>query len=271
MQQLEHSYTGIETASGFLFFTHTTEGNIKMHHFLQCVADYYFDPHFNLGPVHVYSGEGVPSRQWPVNPGENALEAYPYCPMDKPSGIILEYQNEMKPTSEDFRNFCHNARCDSSLRNTNITGVLESIADKDRELSKLSRQNSGPNVQTRINDITEDRMLLDKLLKQYYDVRGHRSVEKILSDPMDSVVVDGVRLFTPHRQVLTAGHGLFLPGEVKNNPSHSYAWVNEDFSRIEFSKEPPGNKQVFQVKTTIEKALDKKQNVKKKNNIHPKL
>ena len=88
---------------------------------------------------------------------------------------------------------------------------------------------------------------------------------------MDSVMVDGVRLFTPHRQVLQAGHVLFLPAEARDNPSHSYAWVNGDFSRIVFSKEPPANKQVFKVKAVIEKALDKKRDVKKKKHTHPKL
>lgn len=113
--------------------------------------------------------------------------------------------------------------------------------------------------------------MLDKLLKQYYDVRGHRTVGNILRDPMECVTVDGVRLFTPHRQVLAAGHGLFLPGEAKSNPSHAYAWMNGDFTRIVFSKDPPANKQVFKVKTVIEKALNKKQDVKKKRNTHPKL
>lgn len=75
----------------------------------------------------------------------------------------------------------------------------------------------------------------------------------------------------PHRQVLAAGHGLFLPGEAKSNPSHAYAWINGDFTRIVFSKDPPANKQVFKVKTVIEKALNKKQDVKKKRNTHPKL
>lgn len=53
MKQPEQSYTAIETADGFLFFTHTVEGQANMQKFLQLVADHYFDPHFNLGPIHV--------------------------------------------------------------------------------------------------------------------------------------------------------------------------------------------------------------------------
>ena len=37
----------------------------------------------------------------------------------------------------------------------------------------------------------------------------------------------------------TVDHGLFLPKEAKTNPSHSYAWINEDFTRILFSKKTP--------------------------------
>lgn len=183
----------------------------------------------------------------------------------------LAYRNEMKPTPEDFRSFCHNAHCDISHRNCNIIDALDAMADKERTVSELSRRPATPEIREQIEENSRNKDELDKLLKRFYDVRGHRTVERILSDPMDSVMVDGVRLFTPHRQVLQAGHVLFLPAEAKNNPSHSYAWVNGDFSRIVFSKEPPANKQVFKVKAVIEKALDKKRDVKKKKSTHPKL
>ena len=183
----------------------------------------------------------------------------------------LAYRNEMKPTPEDFRSFCHNAHCDISHRNCNIIDALDAMADKERTVTELSRRPATPEIREQIEENSRDKDELDKLLKRFYDVRGHRTVERILSDPMDSVMVDGVRLFTPHRQVLQAGHVLFLPVEARDNPSHSYAWVNGDFSRIVFSKEPPANKQVFKLKAVIEKALDKKRDVKKKKHTHPKL
>lgn len=271
MKQSEQSYTAIGTAYGFLFFTHTTERRARMQKFLQQMADHYFDPHFNLGPVTVYRIEGILKNGPSVNPDENLFTKYPYLQVNKTPGMIPAYRNEMKPTSEDFGSFCHNAHCESSHRNCNIIDALDAIRSKERTLSELSRQAGTPEIREQIGENSRDMDGLDKLLKRFYDVRGHRTVENILSDPMNSVMVDGVRLFTAHRQVLAAGHVLFLPGQVKDNPSHSYAWVNGDFSRIEFAKEPPGNKQVFKVKTVIEKALDKKQDVKKKKNTHPKL
>ncbi|QTO27854.1 hypothetical protein G7Y45_06375 [Bacteroides sp. ZJ-18] len=272
MKQPEQSYTAIETANGFLFFTHTAEGQASVQKFLQLVADHYFDPHFNLGPIHVYRAEGILRQGSSVNPGENLFTEYPYQKMHRTPEMEPAYQNEMKPTPEDFRSFCHNAHCEISHRNCNIIDALEAIAGKERTVSELSGRTLTPEIREQIEENSRDKDELDKLLKRFYDVRGHRTVENILSDPMDSVIVDGVHLFTPHRQVLEAGHVLFLPTEAKNNPSHSYAWVNGDFSRIVFSKEPPGNKQVFKVKAVIEKALDnKKQDVKKKKNTHPKL
>lgn len=68
MKQPEQSYTAIETAHGFVFFTDTTEGQKNRQDFLQFMADHYFDPHFNLGPVNVYRAEGVLKDGSYVNP-----------------------------------------------------------------------------------------------------------------------------------------------------------------------------------------------------------
>lgn len=197
MKQPEQSYTAIETADGFLFFTHTAEGQATMQKFLQLVADHYFDPHFNLGPVHVYRAEGILLQGPSVNPGENLFTAYPYLKMNRTPEMELVYQNEMKPTPEDFGSFCHNAHCEISHRNCNIIDALNAIAGKERALSELSRRTVTPEIREQIEENSRDKDEMDKLLKRFYDVRGHRTVENILSDPMDCVMVDGVRLFTP--------------------------------------------------------------------------
>ena len=251
MKQPEQSYTAIETAHGFVFFTDTTEGQKNRQDFLQFMADHYFDPHFNLGPVNVYRAEGVLKDGSYVNPGEGLYPEYAYLQMDKTPEMELVYRNEMKPTWEDFGSFCHNMHCTSSHRNRNIADILEEIESKDRKLLELSKQGTASDIRQQIEETGQDKALLDKLLKQYYDVRGHRTVGNILRDPMECVTVDGVRLFTPHRQVLAAGHGLFLPGEAKSNPSHAYAWINGDFTRIVFSKDPPANKRKYSINSLV--------------------
>ena len=89
------------------------------------MADSYFDPSFDLGPVCVYEAEGVLSDLSPVNSEKISLAAYPY--MRKPEDFRLDvcYRNGMRPTAEDFRSFCHNAGCSVSHRNGNIADTLE--------------------------------------------------------------------------------------------------------------------------------------------------
>ena len=146
MKQPEQSYTAIETAHGFVFFTDTTEGQKNRQDFLQFMADHYFDPHFNLGPVNVYRAEGVLKDGSYVNPGEGLYPEYAYLQMDKTPEMELVYRNEMKPTWEDFGSFCHNMHCTSSHRNRNIADILEEIESKDRKLlepNKVQHRISG--------------------------------------------------------------------------------------------------------------------------------
>ena len=91
------------------------------------MADSYFDPSFDLGPVCVYEAEGVLSDLSPVNSEKISLAAYPY--MRKPEDFRLDvcYRNGMRPTAEDFRSFCHNAGCSVSHRNGNIADTLEAL------------------------------------------------------------------------------------------------------------------------------------------------
>ena len=168
MKQPEQSYTAIETAHGFVFFTDTTEGQKNRQDFLQFMADHYFDPHFNLGPVNVYRAEGVLKDGSYVNPGEGLYPEYAYLQMDKTPEMELVYRNEMKPTWEDFGSFCHNMHCTSSHRNRNIADILEEIESKDRKLLELSKQGTASDIRQQIEETGQDKALLDKLLKQYY-------------------------------------------------------------------------------------------------------
>ena len=121
---MEQTYTAIETLGGFLAFTDTAEGRRKLRQFLQQTADAYFNPAFNSGALSVYRAEGeLGNRPW-VNPGRMWSDEYPYGP--KPHGDQMEllYRGEMRPTAEDFRSFCHNAGCEISARNVNITDKI---------------------------------------------------------------------------------------------------------------------------------------------------
>ena len=112
---MEQTYTAIETWGGFLAFTDTAEGRGKLRQFLQQTADAYFNPAFNSGALHVYRAEGkLGNRPW-VNPGRMRPDEYPYGPKPHGSWMELLYSNQMRPTAEDLRSFCH--RPGGSCRN----------------------------------------------------------------------------------------------------------------------------------------------------------
>ena len=156
------------------------------------MADSYFDPSFDLGPVCVYEAEGVLSDLSPVNSEKISLAAYPY--MRKPEDFRLDvcYRNGMRPTAEDFRSFCHNAGCSVSHRNGNIADTLEALERYDRCLETLRHiSEAAPHER---DETRETRQQLQRLLDSAYDVRGHRSAGRILDDPVPEVSVEGVRL-----------------------------------------------------------------------------
>lgn len=176
----------------------------------------------------------------------------------------------MKPTWEDFGSFCHNMHCTSSHRNRNIADILEEIESKDRKLLELSKQGTASDIRQQIEETGQDKALLDKLLKQYYDVRGHRTVGNILRDPMECVTVDGVGSLPLTGKYWRQGTDSSCR-ERQKQPVPCLCMDKRGFHPDRIFYDPPANKQVFKVKTVIEKALNKKQDVKKKRNTHPKL
>lgn len=173
---MEQTYTAIETLGGFLAFTDTAEGRRKLRQFLQQTADAYFNPAFNSGALSVYRAEGeLGNRPW-VNPGRMWSDEYPYGP--KPHGDQMEllYRGEMRPTAEDFRSFCHNAGCEISARNVNITDTLDALERYDRRVEELQRiPAKSARDREELLQTLETRRQLQKLMDSAYDVRGHRT------------------------------------------------------------------------------------------------
>lgn len=169
------AYTAVETSRGFLFFTHTEEGRRSLREFLQEMADTYFEPSFDLGPVCVYEAEGVLTDLSPVNPEKISLAAYPYARKPEDFRLDVRYRNGMRPTAEDFRSFCHNAGCTVSHRNGNIADTLETPERYDRHLETLRHM---PETAPHEEDETrKTRQQLQRLPDSAYDVRGHHRQE----------------------------------------------------------------------------------------------
>lgn len=200
------AYTAVETSRGFLFFTHTEKGRRSLREFLQEMADTYFEPSFDLGPVCVYEAEGVLTDLSPVNPEKISLAAYPYVRKPEDFRLDVRYRNGMRQTAEDFRSFCHNAGCTVSHRNGNIADTLEAPERYDRHLETLRHM---PEAASHEEDETrKTRQQLQRLPDSDYDVRGHRTAGRILDDP-----------------------------------AHAYAWVDRNTDRIVFGSRPPGDRE----------------------------
>lgn len=264
------NYTAVETARGFLFFTHTEEGRLLLREFLQGMADAYFDPSFDLGPVRVHEAEGVLHDLSAVNPEKMSLAAYPYARKQDNLRMDIRYINGMTPTAEDFGSFCRNAGCSVSYRNRNITDTLEALERYDRYLEALRRM---PEAVPHERDGTrETRLQLQRLMDSAYDVRGHRTAGRILDDPAPTVNVEGVRLSASHRNILKAGLGLYLPRGIRTDPVHTYAWVDRNTDRIVFGSHPPGDRETVGFKGDREKKPSASlKSTKKKTGPRPKM
>ena len=110
-------------------------------------------------------------------------DEYPYGP--KPHGDQMEllYRGEMRPTAEDFRSFCHNAGCEISARNVNITDTLDALERYDRRVEELQRiPAKSARDREELLQTLETRRQLQKLMDSAYDVRGHRTAGRILDD-----------------------------------------------------------------------------------------
>ena len=264
------AYTAVETSRGFLFFTHTEEGRRSLREFLQEMADTYFEPSFDLGPVCVYEAEGVLTALSPVNSEKISLAAYPYVRKPEDFRLDVRYRNRMRPTAEDFRSFCHNAGCTVSHRNGNIADTLEALERYDRHLETLRHMPEA--VPHEEDETRKTRQQLQRPPDSAYDVRGHRTAGRIPDDPAPEVSVEGVRLSAPQRDILKAGLGLYLPCKTGTDPAHAYAWVDRNTDRIVFGSRPPGDRETVGLKRDMEKRTHGSlKSTKKKAGSRPKM
>ena len=199
------------------------------------MADTYFEPSFDLGPVCVYEAEGVLTDLSPVNPEKISLAAYPYARKPEDFRLDVRYRNGMRPTAEDFRSFCHNAGCTVSHRNGNIADTLETPERYDRHLETLRHM---PETAPHEEDETcKTRQQLQRLPDSAYDVRGHRTA-----------------------------------GRIPDDPAHAYAWVDRNTDRIVFGSRPPGNRETAGFKRdTGKRSSASPRNTKKKTGPRHKM
>lgn len=268
----EVSCTAVETSHGMLFFVCDNYGVKLQNQYLQSMANHYFDPDFDFGPVRLYDCPGVPAgAEKHVNLPFLSLGAYEYFPTGNLSeedrkNMKLYLDNSMEPTPAAFNRFIDAVKMQVTHKNMNICTALTTLEEYEKVVEKLSHEVPTEEIRQRIFEAQEDYDLQDQLLYKSYDVRGHRSVRLILNNPEWIVRVDDVELTAHQRDILKLGHCLYLPENEKKRPDHRYAWVGPEFKAILFSDNPPRDKKIFKVKTTFSPArnpTEKQQTPKK--------
>ena len=262
----EVSCTAVETSQGMLIFAYDGLGVKILSRYLQSMANHYFDPDFDFGPVRLYNCQGIPAgAEKHVNLPFRSLWDYDYLPTSVISkedrkNMKSYFDNNMEPTPAAFHRFIDDVKMQISQKNMNICSALSVMEEYEKTVEKLSQEIPTAEIDRCIREAQENYDLQDLLLSRCYDVRGHRSIPLILSNPAWIVRVDDEDLTTHQRDILKLGHCLYLPENEKKRPDHKYAWVGPENRAILFSAQPPLEKRIFKVKTTFRpavKTLDK--------------
>lgn len=100
----------------------------------------------------------------------------------------------------------------------------------------------------------QTRQLADHFLKDEFDVRGHRSLVRMLDDPREKVIIGTTELPQAAKTALLDGLSLHIPADTKRGTPTTYAQLSEDRRSI-FLSPAPLNQGIFRV--TVSKAETK--------------
>ena len=89
--------------------------------------------------------------------------------------------------------------------------------------------------------IKQARQLADYFLKDEFDVRGHRTLERMLEDPREKMVIGHIELPSSAKRALLGNCSLYLPADPKHGTVAAYAQLSEDRRSILLSPTPQKN------------------------------
>lgn len=323
----------IETSKGMLFFSNNELGQAGLKNYYQNLTDNYFSVHSEAGPVRQYYIDRISPDMRPyIDAGyrkDDRTGKYEFAFSDQTvyqrkdfdmRYWALEFETGMQPCSSEFLLLAEHSGSRISAHNQDVWRLLdlkEHGYDKKaiQQLSfnyrhtflELGRQidncinsggmtddkNAGPS--RNLFDLIEE--VQDKaagIIKNEYDIRGHRSFERTMKDLSYDPLVGDIRLSYPVRQAAWEGKCIYLPEISALNPDLHYICADKVHEKLRISATPfsrqiyreengkiisfqpkneisPKKEKVSNVKTVIENDLNKKRNMKKKNRNHPKL
>lgn len=294
----------IETSKGMLFFSDTKVGRDGLKGFYQQLADNYFWVHSEPGPVREYSTYDLSPDICPLVDAcirENDKgEKYGYNMKDamSPKDMILNqeeweltFETDMKPTSLEFSRLTEFARCSTSHNNADVSKLLYLMENGfKRDLAvdpAFGYQNVFREYATRIDhcingqssgdelpDILDDlRWKAENILQTEFDVRGHRTLEKVLNDKSVPFLINGTDASEAMRQALLEKKWIYCPEKSGGSPRPYYIHAEETCDRVMIYLAPPKGETVYQEKNgkIIPYAPHAKNVLKASKNNSPKI
>lgn len=307
----------IETSKGMLFFSNSKLGKAGLKNYYHQLVGNYFSVHSEIGPVRQYSIERIPPNmqryldaayQKDADTGKYGFifddTAYQKKDFDK-QGWALEFETSMEPNSTEFLHVYEHSGSRTSKHNENAWRLLylqehgynrEIIQSPSFEYSHLfqklgeqinacinfsDKQNvSGEPSKSLFDLIEEVQQKAAGIIKNEYDIRGHRSFERTMKDMAYDPRVEDIRLSYPVRKAAWEGKCIYLPKISASNPDLHYICADKVHGKLRISATPL-SKQVyreengkvvsFKPENEIPQQKAKVPRRIKKNSNHPKL
>lgn len=267
----------VETSRGILVFSDGPTGRKGLKEFYQHLADNYWWIHSEPGPVKQYDMHSVPASLAPLidascrkdpDTGRYVYE-FTDSPVraDLPDERKLEpvFFTDMTPSAEGYRNLTEFSGCGMSGCNADIYRLLSLTRHFDRQLildpafsyrhqfrefvermDSFLRGNPGGDDTGKILDDMHGKA--GRILKTDFDVRGHRTLERLLNDRSVPFLIGEHEADDTLRRALLEGRWIYFPGLSAKMPGLRYIHADKTCDRVMAYKNPPGLKPVYQVK-----------------------
>ncbi|WP_195670154.1 DUF6047 family protein [Bacteroides intestinalis] len=307
----------IETSKGMLFFSNNELGQAGLKNYYQNLTDNYFSVHSEAGPVRQYYIDRISPDMRPyIDAGyrkDDSTGKYEFAFFDQAvyqrkdfnmKNWALEFETGMQPCPSEFLLLAEHSGSRISAHNNDVWRLLvlkEHGYDKNaiQQLSsnyrytflELGRQidncinsggmTDGKNTGSSKNlfDLIEEvQGKATDIIKNEYDIRGHRSFERTMKDLSYDPLVGDIRLSYPVRQAALEGKCIYLPEITGSNPGLHYICADKEHEKLRISatpfsrqiyREENGKIVPFQPKNEISPKREKVSKAKKSNG--PKL
>ena len=284
----------VQTEHGYLLFSDNPPGQQGLQRYAQQVVDHYFDPHPGISFLNLYEFPYVSAPLVPLINRSHSLgmmwSRYCFTPNiyipegQMPQGFTNELdpiiRSELAPNSSDFlylAKYLHNwHRTQTPISKANMeiyrlltikeTGYInihsepfsfdEAFRPLAEQLEQTTQVKAPEQLDTkRLEELMKQtRQLADHFLKDEFDVRGHRSLVRMLDDPREKVIIGTTELPQAAKTALLDGLSLHIPADTKRGTPTTYAQLSEDRRSI-FLSPAPLNQGIFRV--TVSKAESK--------------